>query len=41
MHASVVVYNNISEFKYKTITDDTPFGIELPNKCIKCVTRTK
>jgi hypothetical protein len=29
------MYNNISEFKCKTITDVKPFGIELPNKCIK------
>ena len=40
MHASVEAYNNISEFKCKTITDDKPFGIELPNKCIKWITRT-
>jgi hypothetical protein len=38
--ASVAVYNNISEFKCKSVTDDKPFGTELPNKCIKGITRT-
>lgn len=40
IHASVIVYNNISEFKYKIITDHKLFGIELPNKCIKWITAT-
>jgi hypothetical protein len=41
MNVSVKAYNNISEFKCKTITNDKPFGIELPNKCIKWITKTK